>query len=230
MEQSNLWESIISLLENNWDVLLRDLWKHVYISAISIGIAIAIALPLGIYLTRKRKWSGHIIGVAGAFQTIPSLALFGFLIPFVGVGLPPTIIALVLYALAPIIRNVYTGIIEVNQDIVDAGRGMGMTNWQILWIIELRLAFPVIMAGIRTATVWTIGIATIAAFIGAGGLGELIFRGVALMRNDLILLGAIPAALLAVIAEILLKKVELSLRPYNKRSKSEKKRQVIKVK
>jgi len=201
---ARMWD----VVTNQTDMLLTGLWQHIYISMISILIALVIAIPLGIALTRTEKIAEYVVGFAGMFQTIPSIALFGFLIPFVGIGVKPTIIALVLYALAPIMRNVYTGIKEVNPAAVDAGRGMGMTGWQILWMVELPLSFPVIMAGIRTATVWTIGITTIAAFVGAGGLGQIIFRGVNLMRTELVLVGAIPAAILAILAEVLLKRLE----------------------
>ncbi|WP_308861880.1 ABC transporter permease [Paenibacillus radicis (ex Xue et al. 2023)] len=208
MQEQNLWSSLWEVYRDQPDMILTGLWQHIYISMLSMLIAIALAVPLGIYLTRNKKVADAVIGFAGMFQTIPSIALFGFLMPLVGIGVKPTIIALVLYALAPIVRNVYTGITEVSPSTVDAGRGMGMTNWQILRMIELPLALPVIMAGIRTATVWTIGITTIAAFIGAGGLGQIIFRGVTLMRPELVLSGAIPAALLAIVVEVLLKKLE----------------------
>ncbi|GAA3404761.1 ABC transporter permease [Paenibacillus hodogayensis] len=208
MQEQNLWEAVWGVIRDQPEMILTGLWQHIYISMLSMIIAILIAVPLGICLTRYRKVADGVIGFAGMFQTIPSIALFGFLMPLVGIGVKPTIIALVLYALAPIVRNVYTGIVEVNPATVDAGRGMGMTNWQILRMIELPLALPVIMAGIRTATIWTIGITTIAAFIGAGGLGQIIFRGVTLMRPELVLSGAIPAALLAIVVEVLLKKLE----------------------
>ncbi|SMQ62652.1 osmoprotectant transport system permease protein [Bacillus sp. OV166] len=224
-QQSNLFTSLLEIYTDRWDMILVSLGQHIYISLLSIIIALFISIPLGIYLSRNKKLADSIIGFAGVFQTIPSIALFGFLMPFVGIGVKPTVIALVLYALAPIIRNVYTGIVEVNQSVVDAGRGMGMTSWQILWIIEIPLALPVIMAGIRTATVWTIGITTIAAFIGAGGLGEIIFRGVALMRPELVLAGAIPAAFLAILTEFLLKKLERKVTPFNQKSHTKKVKQ-----
>ncbi|MDQ0243699.1 osmoprotectant transport system permease protein [Bacillus fengqiuensis] len=222
MQQSNLLVRLWEVYTDRWDMILLGLWQHIYISLLSMFIALIIAIPLGIYLTRNKRLADSMIGFTGIFQTIPSIALFGFLMPFVGIGVKPTIITLVLYALAPVVRNVYTGIVEVNQSTVDAGRGMGMTNWQILWIVELPLALPVIMAGIRTATIWTIGITTIAAFVGAGGLGEIIFRGVSLMRPELVLAGAIPAALLAIVTEILLKKLEKKVTPFNKKSNEKK--------
>lgn len=203
----------LEVITTRGDMLVKSLGQHVYISLGSMCIALVVAIPLGIYLTRNKKIAESIIGFTGVFQTIPSIALFGFLLPIVGIGVKPTVIALVLYALLPIVRNVYTGIIEVNQSTVDAGKGMGMTNTQILWMIELPLALPVIMAGIRTATITTIGVTTIAAFVGAGGLGEIIFRGVSMMRTELILAGAIPSAALALLADFLLKKLEIKVTP-----------------
>jgi len=197
-------------------MILIALWEHIYISFISIAIALIISIPLGIYISTNKRLAEPIIGITGVIQTIPSIALFGFLLPFVGIGLKPTIIALVLFSLLPVLRNVYIGIIEVDKHIVDAGLGMGMTKWQILRIIQIPLAFPVIMAGIRTATIITIGLTTIAAFIGAGGLGKIIFRGVALMRPELILAGAIPAAILAVGMDVILKRLEKSTFKYTK--------------
>src|SRR5690606_14204600 len=134
---------------------------------------------------------------AGILQTIPSIALLGFMIPLLGIGAKPAIVALFLYALLPIIRNTYSGILGVNPAVKEAATAMGMTRRQVLWKVELPLAFPVILAGIRTATVITVGVATLAAYIGAGGLGEFIFGGIALNNSAMILAGAIPAALLA---------------------------------
>lgn len=208
-----LWTRFADVLVNRWDMIMTSLWQHVYISMTSMLIALCIAIPLGIALTRRKSIADSAIAFTGIFQTIPSIALFGFLLPIVGIGVKPTIIALVLYALLPIVRNVYTGIVEVNSSIVDAGRGMGMTDWQILRIIELPLALPVIMAGVRTATISTIGVTTIAAFVGAGGLGEIIFRGVSMLRTELILAGAIPAALLAILTDFVLKRVEQRVVP-----------------
>ena len=204
-QSSNLFALLIEFYRDEWRMVLTALGEHLYISVVSMVIALFITIPLGIYLTRNKKLADPVIGFVGTFQTIPSDALFGFLLPFVGIGVKPTVIALVIYALLPIMRNVYTGIVEVDQSIVDAGRGMGMTNFQILTMVELPLALPVIMAGIRTATILTIGITTIAAFIGAGGLGVIIFRGVNLFRSEVVLAGAIPAALFALTVDFFLK-------------------------
>src|SRR5947209_12417535 len=175
--------------------------------AISTGIAIAIGVPLGVALTRRPAWRGPVLGLANVFQTVPSLALFGFLIPlpFIGgIGARTAIVALVLYALLPIVRNTYEGVAGVDPAVREAGRGMGMTDWQLLTQVELPLGFGVILAGVRVATVVSVGTATIAAAIGAGGLGVYIFRGVAVVDDTLILAGALPAALMALAADGLL--------------------------
>ena len=195
----------------------NDIWiafqEHVLLSAIAMSIAIVIAVPLGVVLTRYRKLAEPIIGIAAIIQTIPSLALLGSMLPIFGIGKLPAIIALTLYALLPILRNTYTGILGVDPTLVDAGRGMGMTSRQILWMVELPLSLPVIMAGVRTATVLTIGVAALATFIGAGGLGDLINRGLRIADKNLILAGAIPAAMLAIVFDWLLRKVEKKVTP-----------------
>jgi osmoprotectant transport system permease protein len=198
------------------DEVLRETLRHVMLVAVSIGIATAIAVPLGVFLTRRPAWSRLVLGVAGVLQTIPSLALFGFLIPapwIGGIGVRTALVALTLYALLPVLRNTVTGITGVDPAIREAGRGMGMTDWELLWRVELPLAAPVIIAGIRVATVIGIGVATIAAAIGAGGLGVFIFRGVAMVDNRTILAGALPAAALAVFADLALGAVERRVRP-----------------
>lgn len=190
------------VLENRGEVWLRTL-EHLALVGASAGVAIAVGVPLGIVLTRVVSLRGPVLGVANVFQTVPSLALFGFLlvVPFVGIGARNAIIALVVYALLPIIRNTYVGIAGVDTAVRDAARGMGMTDGELLRQVELPLAAPVILAGIRVATVVSVGIATIAAAIGAGGLGVFIFRGVAMVDNAVILAGAVPAALLALVLD-----------------------------
>jgi osmoprotectant transport system permease protein len=198
------------------DEILRETLRHVMLVAVSIGIATAIAMPLGVLLTRRPAWSRLVLGLAGVLQTIPSLALFGFLIPapwIGGIGVRTALVALTLYALLPVLRNTVTGITGVDPAIREAGRGMGMTDWELLWRVELPLAAPVIIAGIRVATVIGIGVATIAAAIGAGGLGVFIFRGVAMVDNRTILAGALPAAGLAVFADLALGALERRVRP-----------------
>ena len=203
--------SLIQFYLQNQHEFLKLTLEHLMLVGVSIGIALVIGVPLGIALTRKPALSPPVIGLANLFQTIPSLALFGFLIPIPligGIGARTAIVALVLYALLPIIRNTYAGIRGVDPAVREAGRGMGMSERQLLLQVEIPLAFGVILAGIRVATVIGVGIATIAAFVGAGGLGEYIFRGVATVNNTLILAGAVPAALMALAADFLLGRLE----------------------
>lgn len=213
MNNDNFLQLFIETVKTRWPDILIGLQQHLFLSLVSILIATAISIPLGIFITRKQKIAEPIIGVTAIFQTIPSLALFGFLLPVFGIGNTTAIIALTIYALLPILRNTYTGIIGVDRSVVEAGRGMGMTNFQILRMIELPLALPVIMAGLRTATVLTIGVATLAAFIGAGGMGDLIYRGLASVRNEVVLAGAIPAAILALLFDFVLKRIEKASDP-----------------
>jgi osmoprotectant transport system permease protein len=194
------------LVRNRGEVIERTI-EHIGLVAAAMAIALAIGLPLGVALVRRRTLQRWVLGMANIVQTIPSLALFGFLIPVPwigGVGASTAIIALALYALLPILRNTCTGIAGVDAAVVESARGMGMTSQQVLWQVQLPLAAPVILAGIRVATVISVGVATIAAAIGAGGLGVFIFRGVAMVNNQVILAGAIPAALLAVVADLVL--------------------------
>jgi osmoprotectant transport system permease protein len=189
--------------------------EHLTLVLISMAIAVAIGVPLGLALVTHPRWRSAALAVASVFQTIPSLALFGFLIPlpFIGgIGMRTAIVALVLYALLPILRNTYVGLTGVDPAILEAAEAMGMTEEQILFRVRLPLATSFILAGIRTATVITIGVATIAAAIGAGGLGTFIFRGVAMVSDAVILAGAIPAALLALLADFLLGLLERRLR------------------
>jgi len=189
--------------------------EHLILVLISMAIAVAIAVPLGLALVSHHRLRSVAIAVASVFHTIPSLALFGFLIPlpFIGgIGTRTAIVALVLYALLPILRNTYVGLTEVDPSILEAAEAMGLTEYQILFRVRLPLATSFILAGIRTATVITIGVATIAAAIGAGGLGTFIFRGVAMVSDAVILAGAIPAALLALLADFLLGLLERRLR------------------
>ncbi len=187
--------------------------RHLALTVGSVVVAALLAVPLGVWLTRRRRWAGLVLGVAGVIQTVPSLALLAFMIPVLGLGLDAAYAALILYALLPILRNTYTGILEVDGDVVEAAVGMGLTPGQVLRRVELPLAARTIMAGVRTATVITIGVATLAAFIGAGGLGEPIVTGLALNDTRLILAGAVPAALLALAADFVLGRVERRLAP-----------------
>ena len=195
-------------IRQNWREILTLTWEHLLLVLGSTAIAVAIGIPIGILLSRKERWRVPVLGVANVMQTVPSLALFGFLIPlpFVGgIGARTAIIALVLYALLPIIRNTVTGIVGVEKSVREAAVAMGMTDKQVLWQVELPLAASVILTGVRVAVVISVGVATIAAAVGAGGLGMFIFRGLR-QNNDinLILAGAVPAALMAIGADVAL--------------------------
>ena len=205
--------NLFEFLQNNTDKLLSLTLEHLQMTGIAITIAILIGVPLGILITRFDRLADPVLAVANVFQTIPSIAFFGILIPILGIGKQTAILVLFLYALLPIIKNTYTGIEGVSASMVDAARGMGMTDMQILRMIELPQALSVIMAGIRVSTVINIGTTTIAAYIGGGGLGEFIFKGIQLYRNEMILAGAIPAALLAILADKLLELLEVRLAP-----------------
>jgi osmoprotectant transport system permease protein len=202
------------ILEHRGEILSATL-DHVTLVVIAMMIAILIGVPLGMLIVQRPALRTIALGLASIFQTIPSLALFGFLIPipFIGgIGKRTAIVALVLYALLPILRNTFVGLTGIDPAVLESAEAMGMTRSQILFRVRFPLALAVILAGIRTATIITIGVATIAAAIGAGGLGGFIFRGVALVSDALILAGAIPAALLALFADFLLGLLERRLR------------------
>src|SRR5579884_3730274 len=208
----NVWQF---MLQNRVEVAELT-WEHVWLVAISILLAVAIGIPLGILITRWPAFNKPVLGTANVIQTIPSLALFGFLLPAPWIGARAdrlAILALTLYALLPLIRNTYAGIKGVDPAVVEAGRGMGMTDRQLLFQVQLPLALGVMIAGVRVATVISVGLATIAAAIGAGGLGEYIFRGLAMVNDQVILAGAIPAALIALIADFGLGLLERRLTP-----------------
>jgi osmoprotectant transport system permease protein len=191
------------------------LLEHLWMVGVSMLLAVAIGIPLGILVTRRAGFRKPVIGGANVMETIPSLALFGLLLPVPWIGARAdrlAILALTLYALLPIIRNTYAGIQAVDPSIIEAGRGMGMTGWQILYQVQLPLSWSVIIAGVRVATVISVGVATIAAAVGAGGLGEFIFRGLSMVNNDLILAGAIPSAIMALVADLALGWLEQALK------------------
>ena len=203
------------ILQNHAEVLDATL-KHLWMVVASTLLAVMIGIPLGILITRKPGWNKPVLGGANIIQTVPTLALFGFLLPVPWIGARSerlAILALTLYALLPLIRNTYAGINGVDRAVVEAGRGMGMTDRQLLWQVELPLALGVIIAGVRVAAVISVGLATIAAALGAGGLGEYIFRGLSMVNNQLILAGAIPAAALALLTDVTLGWVERRLSP-----------------
>ncbi len=195
------------------DEIGEALVKHIQITAMAVGLAILIGVPLGILITKKKKLANIVINITNTFQTLPSLALFGLIIPILGIGLVPSVFVLFLYALLPIIKNTYIGINNVDLASIEAGRGMGMKKSQILTMVEIPLALPVIMGGIRISTVINIGTATIAALIGAGGLGDFIFKGISMNSNNMILTGAVPTALLAISVDFILGKIEKALVP-----------------
>jgi osmoprotectant transport system permease protein len=208
----NLWQF---MLQNHMEVLELTL-EHLKLVGISTLLAVLVGIPLGILITRWPALNKPVLGGANIIQTIPSLALFGFLLPAPWIGARAdriAILALALYALLPLIRNTYAGIQGVDRAIVEAGRGMGLTDRQLLFQVELPLALGVIIAGVRVATVISVGLATIAAAIGAGGLGEYIFRGLAMVNNQVILAGAIPAAAMALLADVSLGWLEKRLSP-----------------
>ena len=209
----NLWQFV---LQNHTEIMALTL-EHLWLVAVSTVLAVLVGIPLGILITRRPALNKPVLGVANVIQTIPSLALFGFLLPAPWIGARAdrlAILALTLYALLPLIRNTYTGIKGVDRAIIEAARGMGMTDGQLLWQVELPLALGVIIAGVRVATVISVGLATIAAAIGAGGLGEYIFRGLAMVNDQVILAGAIPAAILALLADVSLGWLEKRLSPH----------------
>jgi osmoprotectant transport system permease protein len=210
------------IMANRQQVLELTL-EHITLAGVATFVAALIGIPLGILITRVPELGKPILGSANIIQTIPSLALFGFLLPVPWIGDRGSrlaILALALYALMPLIRNTYAGIRSVDPAIVEAGRAMGLTDRQVLFQVELPLASGVIVAGVRIATVLSIGLATIAAAIGAGGLGEFIFRGLAMVNNQVILAGAVPAALLALAADFVLGRLERRLGSLRHRSQS----------
>jgi len=198
--QQSLWQ----FMAEQSDKLFNQALQHLGLTFISLFFAVLVGVPLGILIARKRKLSGSVLAFAGVLQTIPSIALLGFMIPLLGIGAKPAIVALLIYALLPIIRNTYTGIVGIDANVREAAKAMGMSAKQILFKVELPLAMPVILAGIRTATVINVGVATLASYIAAGGLGEFIFGGISLNNTNMILAGAIPAAVLAILLDALL--------------------------
>ncbi|BAV06364.1 osmoprotectant transport system permease protein [Filimonas lacunae] len=203
-EQLSLW----AFVQQQKTKILEQTVMHIGLTAVALLLAIIAGVVLGILISRKPKLAGATLGIAGVLQTVPSIALLGFMIPLLGIGAKPAIAALFLYALLPIIRNTYTGLTSINAAVLESAYAVGMTNRQVLWKVQLPLAMPVILAGIRTATVITVGVATLAAYIAAGGLGEFIFGGIALNNKNMILAGAIPAALLALLLDWLLSRVQ----------------------
>ncbi|RST73702.1 ABC transporter permease [Siminovitchia acidinfaciens] len=201
-------ESIISFLSSNGSELLFKTWEHIGISLIAALLGIIVAVPLGVMLTRVPKIANVVMGILSVVQTFPSFAILAFFIPIFGVGKVPAIIALFFYSVLPILRNTYIGVSGVNRDLLEAGRGMGMTAWERIIYVELPLSIPVIMTGVRLSTVYLIGWATLAAYIGAGGLGDYIFSGLNLYQAEFIIAGAIPVTILALLTDLFLGRIE----------------------
>lgn len=209
---------MIDFLSDNGSQLMVLLWEHIYISGIALALGVIVAVPLGILLTRFEKAAQVIISLVTILQTVPSLALLALMIPLFGIGKLPAIIALFLYSLMPILRNTYIGMEGVDKELVDAAKGMGMTNMQLIFSVELPQAAPVIMAGIRLSGVYVVAWATLASYIGGGGLGDFIFNGLNLYIPELIIGGTIPVTLLALLVDFLLGKVEDKVTPVNLRT------------
>ncbi|WP_424237097.1 ABC transporter permease [Bhargavaea ginsengi] len=206
-------DSILNFFSEYGALLFEKTWEHLLISFAALALGVIVAVPLGILLVRLPKISGLVMGIAGVVQTFPSLAILAFFIPLLGIGKVPAIVALFLYSMLPILRNTYIGVKNIDGNLIEAARGMGMTTLQRTVRVELPLAVPVIMAGIRMTAVYLIGWATLASFIGGGGLGDFIFDGLNLFRPDLIIGGAVPVTLLAILLDWLLGKLEKAATP-----------------
>ncbi|MBT9248925.1 ABC transporter permease [Bacillus halotolerans] len=206
-------DHIIEFLQTNGGELLYKTYEHITISLIAVILGVAAAVPLGIVLTRMKKGAVTIIGIVNIIQTLPSLAILAFFIPLLGVGKVPAIVALFFYSVLPILRNTYTGIRGVNKNLLESGKGIGMTAAEQIRLVELPLAAPVIMAGIRTSTIYLIGWATLASFIGGGGLGDYIFIGLNLYQPEYILGGAVPVTILAIVIDYVLALTERKITP-----------------
>lgn len=202
-----------SYVTSNWSYILSLLWEHIELTAIAVAISVLVGVPLGILISYRRNLQSPVLQSANIMQAIPSMALLGFAIPFFGIGRLPAIIVVILYSLLPIIKNTYTGISQISPQMREAAIGIGLSRWQVLRKVELPQALPVIMAGVRISSVTAVGLMTIAAFIGAGGLGELVFAGIRTVDNNMILAGAIPACLLALAVDYLLGLVEELVTP-----------------
>ncbi|WP_053361519.1 glycine betaine ABC transporter substrate-binding protein [Bacillus sp. FJAT-27251] len=201
----------LNYITSNYQQIFSLLGQHIYLSVFSVFVAVLIGVPLGILVSRNEKLSKPVIGTANVMQAIPSLALLGFLIPFIGIGSTPAIVMVVLYSLLPIVKNTYTGLTNIDSDILEAAKGIGLTSSQTMRKVQLPLAFPVIMAGVRISAVTAVGLMTIAAFVGAGGLGYLVFSGVSTVDNNMILAGAIPACILALAIDFVVGRMESKL-------------------
>ncbi|MBA1433663.1 ABC transporter permease [Bombilactobacillus bombi] len=196
--------------------LILKTWQQIYIAAISLGLGILVAVPAGIILAHFPKVAQLVMGISSMLQTIPALAILALMIPIFGIGALPAIIALFIYSLMPILRNTYIGMQGVDPNVVDSAKGLGMTNTQLTFKVQVPLAMPVIMGGIRLSAVYVISWSTLASYIGAGGLGDFIFNGLDLFQTDLILGGTIPIIIIAILTDYLLGKIEHRLSPIPK--------------
>lgn len=203
----------INFMVQRMDDILLFSGQHLQLSFMAILIAISIGVPMGIIMTMIPGMSPFILGVANAVQAMPSLALMGFMVPLLGIGSTPSIVMVIVYALLPIIKNTYTGLTSIDRAIIEAGIGMGMTEFQLMTMVRIPLALPVIMAGIRIAAVMAVGYTTLAALIGAGGLGQLIYRGISMVNTKLILAGAVPAMILALLIDRVFSFLERKVTP-----------------
>lgn len=209
------WDRIRNVLfdSNTFEAIYTQLGQHVFLSFIAALAAVLVAVPLGIYLTRTPRISEPVMNVVGMFQTLPSVALLALMIPLLGIGVLPALAALFLYGLLPILRNTYTGIRNVDPALIEAAYGMGMTPFQVLYRVQLPLASRVIMSGIRVSTVLIIGWATLAAYVGAGGLGDLILTGFSTVSSGHIIAGGLPVTVLAIVTDTALGRLEWRLTP-----------------
>ena len=205
--------SFFTYVMNNYDQILSLLVEHIKLTSIAVLFAIIIGVPIGIIISYVKKLNKPVLGVASVIQAIPSMALLGFAIPFLGIGTLPAIVMVVLYSLLPIIKNTYTGINSIDSAMLEAATGIGLTRWQVLYKVQIPLALPVIMAGIRISVVTAVGLMTMAAFIGGGGLGFLVFSGIRTVNNNQILAGAIPACLLALFVDYIVGLIEKLVTP-----------------
>lgn len=214
-------KQLIDYYQTNGSYVMEEFWRHFLMSAYGVIFAAIIAIPLGVYIARKKRLAGWVIQIANIIQTIPALAMLAVLMLIMGLGTNTVVLSLFLYSLLPILKNTYTGIRNVDGALLESGKAMGMTKWQVLRLIEMPLALSVIMAGIRNALVIAIGVAAIGTFVGAGGLGDIIVRGTnATNGTAIILAGAIPTAVMAILADVLLGWVERTLNPVKKQKKT----------
>lgn len=197
-------QELFLYIAENYPLIMQKGMEHIELAGVAVLMATLVGVPVGFAIANNEKTANVVVGIANIIQTIPSLALFGFMLPLFGIGKTPAIIALFLYGLLPIIKNTLIGIRNVSPSIIEAARGMGMSKVQMLFKVQIPMAIPIIMGGVRIATVTGIGIATIAVLIGAGGLGQLIYRGISMYNKPMILSGAIFSALLAIIADFIL--------------------------